>query len=136
MPRFHRAIKVDAPPDRAWSVIGDLAGVDRWIPGITAVKVHGTERVCTFANGIVQHEEISNYSDKSRSYSYEIEGSPLPVKNNRGRFAVQPSEGGSVIVWDHEFELLDPAGEAQVTQAWQGASGQIAESLRKLIERK
>lgn len=136
MPKFHRAIKVDAPPNRAWSVLGDLAGVDRWIPGITSVKVQGTKRVCTFANGIVQHETISDYSDKSRSYNYEIEGSPLPVRNNRGRFAVQADKGGSVIVWDHEFELLDPTSEAQVTQMWEGATAQIAESLRRLIEGK
>jgi carbon monoxide dehydrogenase subunit G len=136
MPKLHRAIKVSASPQLAWSVLGDLAGVDRWIPGITDVKVRGMEWVCTFANGAVQHEKISSYSGKSRSYSYEIEGSPLQVRNNHGRFAVQAAGDGSVIVWDHKFELLDPSMEEQVTQVWQGASAQIAESLRRLIEGK
>jgi hypothetical protein len=98
MPKFHREVKVNAPPKRAWGVLGDLAGVNRWIPGITEVKVNGMERVCTFANGAVQHERTSNYSEKSRSYEYEIAGSPLPVKNNRGKFVVQVADGGSVIV--------------------------------------
>ena len=43
---------------------------------------------------------------------------------------------GSAIMWDDEFELLDPSMEAQVIQMWQGASAQIAESLRRLIEGK
>jgi carbon monoxide dehydrogenase subunit G len=35
MPTFTETIEVAADPDTAWRVLGDLGGVDRWIPGIT-----------------------------------------------------------------------------------------------------
>jgi prepilin-type processing-associated H-X9-DG protein len=91
MPKFHNTIKINASPDRAWAILGDLAGVDRWIPGCTDVKVEGTnKRICTFADGHVQHEEIKDYSSEERSYRYAIEGIP-GIKNNRGSTA---SDGG------------------------------------------
>lgn len=135
MLKFHNKLKVKASPEKAWAIVGDLAGVDRWIPGITSVRVEGySKRICTFASGAVQHEEISDYTSEKRSYRYTIEGSPLPVKNNRGSFAVEPDGKYSVIVWDVEFEVLDPAQEEQVTEMWEEATKQVFKSLRKLIE--
>jgi carbon monoxide dehydrogenase subunit G len=46
MPQFTHSIDIDASPDEVWSVLGDLAGVDRWIPGITEVSVDGMNRTC------------------------------------------------------------------------------------------
>jgi carbon monoxide dehydrogenase subunit G len=135
MPQFHHTLAVKAAPDRAWAVVGDLARVDRWIPGIVHVVVEGTiHRVCTFANGVVQHEDIRDYSNETRSYGYTIVGSPLPVKNNRGSFAVVAAGNGSQIIWDAAFDVLDSAQEGQVTQLWQGAVGGALESLRHWIE--
>ncbi len=87
MPRFQETIDIDADPDATWSVLGDLASVDRWLPGIARVEVDGMTRVCTFADGRVQREQISDYSADTRSYRYAIEGG-LPVRDNR---AASPS---------------------------------------------
>lgn len=135
MPKFHNELKIKASPEKAWAIVGDLAGVDRWIPGITSVRVEGhIKRICTFASGAVQHEEIGDYSNIMHSYRYAIEGSPLPVKNNRGSFAVKPDGKESVIVWDAEFDVLDPAREVQIIQMWKEATKEIFSALRKLIE--
>ncbi|MBI4671726.1 MAG: SRPBCC family protein [Chloroflexi bacterium] len=136
MPRFQHTQKVNATPEQVWLILGDLSKVDQWIPGITSVRVQGKrERICTFANGAVQHEEISDYSDDTRAYSYHIEGSPLPVKNNRGRFQVQVEGTGARIVWDSEFDALDPAQEAQLVEIWAGAAQGVLQSLVQLVER-
>ncbi len=136
MPKFNLIIKVNSPPDKAWAVVGDIEGVDRWVPGITSVKVEGNrKRVCTFADGHVQHEEIIDYSNEKRSYSYFNEGVP-GIENNRGSFSVRREGERSAIVWQSEFELINPAQEAEMTQMWKGATTQIGESLRKLIEGK
>jgi carbon monoxide dehydrogenase subunit G len=136
MPQFHTTVTVSASPEKAWAALGNLAAVDQWIPGITEVKVEGQSvRVCTLANGAVQHETISDYSPETRSYRYHIEGSPLPVTNNRGRFAVEADSGETVIVCDSAFDVLDPAHEAQVSALWGGAIQGALESLKKLIER-
>ena len=39
MPTFSESIEINASPDHVWAVLGDLASVDRWIPGVTAVAV-------------------------------------------------------------------------------------------------
>lgn len=101
---------------------------------MTDVKVQGERRICTFANGTVQHEKIINYSGGSRSYSYEIESGPLPVRNSQGKFAVKAKDGSAEIDWAHEFEALDPAQEQQVAAMWEKAMDQTAESLRKLVD--
>lgn len=109
--------------------------MDQWIPGITRVEVDRNQhRVCTFANGAVQHETILDYSSETRSYRYLIEVSPLPVKNNRGRFAVVTDGPGSVIDWESEFEALDPADEAHISQMWREAAKGVLEALKRLVE--
>lgn len=134
MPRLRRNIEVHAPAERAWAVLGDLVHADRWIPGITRVQVEGTsKRVCTFADGHVQHEEIAEYSPERRSYRYSIEGTP-GMRRNRGTFAVEDRTPGSVVHWESEFEVLDAGQEAQVTTMWNDAMRTVLDSLRRVIE--
>ena len=39
MAQFHNEMRLDISPEIAWAVVGDLAGVDTWIPGVTDVKI-------------------------------------------------------------------------------------------------
>ena len=94
MPTFTETIMVAADPDTAWRVLGDLAAVDRWIPGITKVELDGMARVCTSADGHTQHEAILDYLPAARSYRYTVDGG-LPVAYNRGRFLVEPAGNGA-----------------------------------------
>src|SRR6266498_181475 len=88
-----RSLPTQTPPG---GVLGDLAGVDRWIPGVTMVEVAGLTRRCIFADGHTQREEILDYSPATRSYRYTIDGG-LPVRDNQGRFAVEPATTGAVL---------------------------------------
>ncbi len=133
MPRFQETIDIDADPDATWSVLGDLASVDRWLPGIARVEVDGMTRVCTFADGRVQREQISDYSADTRSYRYAIEGG-LPVRDNRGSFAVEARPGRSRVVWESSFEPLDRAAEAELTEMWRGALPAVLGNLKQLVE--
>jgi hypothetical protein len=121
MPSFTHSIQVDVDPDTAWQVLGDLAAIDRWIPGITKVELDGMTRVCTFADGHTQHEAILDYTPATRSYRYTIDGG-LPVADNQGRFAVEPTPRGATIVWESSFRALDPAAEAEVSRLSEGHS--------------
>lgn len=133
MPSFQETIEIDAEPEATWSVLGDLSSVEKWSPGIASVEVDGLSRVCTFEDGHVQHEQISDYSPERRSYRYSIEGG-LPVRDNRGRFTVEPRPGGSRVVWESSFEPLDPAGEAQLSEMWRSALPVVLASLKQLVE--
>ncbi len=133
MPSFHETIDIEADPEVTWDVLGDLASVDRWLPGIARVEVDAMTRVCTFADGRVQREQISDYSAEKRSYRYAIEGG-LPVRDNRGRFAVEARPGGSRVLWESSFEPLDRAAEAELTEMWRGALPVVLGNLKQLVE--
>jgi carbon monoxide dehydrogenase subunit G len=133
MPSFEERIEIDAPPDRVWSVLGDLESVQRWVPGIARVEVDGMRRVCTLDDGRVQYEEISGYSPQTRSFEYSIDGG-LPVRDNRGGFAVEPSAAGASVVWRSSFEALDPEAEAEVAGMWKGALRPILQKLKTVVE--
>ena len=135
MPTFLQTIDVAADPDTAWRVLGDLAAVDRWIPGITKVEMNGMTRVCRFADGHTQREAILDYSPATRSYSYTIDDG-LPVADNRGRFVVEPAGNGARIVWESSFVVLDPATEAELSRLWAGMLPVVLGSLKPLIEQR
>ena len=85
MPSFRHSIDIDATADQVWAVLGDIASVDRWIPGVTSVTVDGMTRICAFEDGHTQDEQILDYSPQQRSYRYVIEGAPLPVTAHQDR---------------------------------------------------
>jgi carbon monoxide dehydrogenase subunit G len=134
MPSFRHTIDIDVTPDQVWSVLGDIASVDRWIPGVTSVVVDGMTRVCTFEDGHTQDEHILDYSPDSRSYRYHIEGAPLPVTDNTGRFSIEPNGGRSHVVWESSFEPLDPAMEAQLAEMWEPYLPMTLANLKRVVE--
>ena len=133
MPKLHYTRNIDAAPDRAWAVVGDLTGVDKWIPGCTTATMEENVRVCTFANGATQREAISDYSEKQRLYRYSVTSGPLPLKSNRGTLSVEAEGNGSRIVWDAEIEVPDPAHEDEMTTMLDGAYKQVLDLLEQRI---
>jgi hypothetical protein len=133
VPTFEKTLQVRAPAESAWEVIGDLTLMGE-LAGATEVKVEEITRVCTFPDGAVQHERISDYSPDQRSCSYAIEDGPLPVKNNQGKFAVQLAGDDSEIVWKGEFEPIDPSQEQAMSEMWEGAMDQVLGAVKERIE--
>jgi carbon monoxide dehydrogenase subunit G len=134
MPTFQQSIDIAATPERVWKVLGDLASVSRWIPGVTGVTLTDTGRVCAFEDGHTQTELILDYSPQTRSYRYIIEGAPLPVSKNTGSFAVEYVEHGARVVWQSRFVPLDPAMESNLTEMWAYYLPIVLANLKTLVE--
>ena len=136
MPSFRYTVDIAATPDEVWAVLGDLTSVDRWIPGVTSAVRTGTGRLCTFADGHVQTEQILDYSPANRSYRYVIDGAPMPVRDNVGRFAVEDAEDGARVVWDSSFIPLDPAAGDEVARMWEPFLPLVLDNLKNLVEKR
>ncbi|MCI0543125.1 MAG: SRPBCC family protein [Actinobacteria bacterium] len=134
MPSFLHTIDIDATPEQVWAVLGDIGAVDRWIPGVTSVAVDGMTRVCTFEDGHTQDERILEYSPDTRSYRYHIEGAPLPVTDNTGRFSIDANGGQSRVMWESSFEPLDPVMAAQLAEMWEPYLPMTLANLKRLVE--
>jgi carbon monoxide dehydrogenase subunit G len=134
MPSFRHSIDIAATPEQVWAVLGDLTSVDRWIPGVTSVTRTATGRVCTFADGHAQDEQILDYTPTNRSYRYVIEGAPLPVRDNTGRFAVETADGHARVVWESSFEPIDPATADDLARIWEPFLPLVLTNLKNLVE--
>ena len=136
MPAFRYTVDIAATPDEVWAVLGDLTAVDRWIPGVTSVARTDSGRVCTFVDGHVQTEQILDYSPGTRSYRYVIDGAPLPVRENIGRFSVESAEGGARVVWESSFVPLDPATGDEVARMREPFLPVVLDNLKTVAEKR
>ncbi len=134
MRTFHHTVDIAATPERVWEVLGDLTSVDKWIPGVASVVRTDDGRACTFEDGRVQQEKILDYSPEARSYRYVIDGAPLPVKDNTGKFSVHDASGHARVVWESSFVALDPSTESEVAQMWEPYLPAILGNLKALVE--
>jgi uncharacterized protein YndB with AHSA1/START domain len=135
MPSFRHTIDIAATPEQVWQILGDLTSVDRWIPGVTAVRRTDTGRLCTFDDGHVQDEQILDYSPQTYSYRYLIDGTPMPVRDNTGTFTIEDAEDGQArVVWESSFVALDPAMAAQLAEMWEPYLPMVLANLKKLVE--
>jgi carbon monoxide dehydrogenase subunit G len=131
MPTIRTVTAVDASPDRAWAVLGDLGAVETWIPGVTSCRLEGTRRICN--EGDIE-EEIVSYNPEERSYRYRQVKVPLPVRRSAGRLAVVQTADGTMIEWEAAIEWADPAQAPALTAMLEGVNRQVLESLRRRIE--
>lgn len=134
MPAFRQHVDIAATPGQVWAVLGDLTSVRHWIPGVTDVRRTPEGRACVFEDGHTQDEKILDYSPEQRSYRYVIEGAPLPVQENTGRFAVEDRGGQARVVWESAFTPLDPAAEAELAAMWEPYLPMVLANLRSLVE--
>jgi len=123
-------IRVDATPDDVWAVVGDLAGADRWVPGVISARIDGGTRVCTLADGPQIREEISDYSPEQRRYSYTHTEHPMPLERSTGTLSVVPDGGGTRVVWDASVEVPDPALATMLETGFREAMQSLAAQLR------
>src|SRR5687768_8902443 len=94
-------------PDQAWSLVGDLAGVTSWVPGMTACTVDGDVRRCTFADGRTVVERITTFDDTARRYGYRLDTDGTPMAANSGSLAVaETTDGGSRVTWLADVEFV------------------------------
>jgi mxaD protein len=107
-------IAIARPPEDVWAILGDLAAVPRWVPGVASARIEGTRRICTLEDGGEIHEEIARFSDEERSYAYMQHIHPLGFERSEGTIAVQANGGGSVVSWTADVELADPSHEKQI----------------------
>ena len=135
MAELNNDVVIARSPEAVWAILGDLAGVDRWVPGVTKARMEGMRRVCSLEDGGEIHEEIRDFSDERRRYSYEQPVHPLGFTRSEGSLAVKPhGDGRSLVVWNAEVEFGDPAQEAQVLDMLRQGYAAALNRLKEVAE--
>lgn len=105
-------IDVDAPPDAAWAVVGDLFAAPRFYPKYVSVEVDGDTRILVRDDGGKLVERLLERDEAGRSYAYSVVDG-APVRSHRASFTVEETAAGSRIVWATEAEGSDPEVDMQ-----------------------
>jgi uncharacterized protein YndB with AHSA1/START domain len=127
-------IAIARPPEQVWAVLGDLAAVSRWVPGVASARVEGTHRICILEDGGEIHEEIADFSAAERRYAYTQPVHPLGFKRSEGTLSVAVNGDGSVVRWTAEVELADPSQEEQVLPMLTEGYAAALARLREVVE--
>ena len=113
-----KMVDVPASPDAVWKTIGDYCGIANWHPAIEKCEISkkdgATFRTLSLKGGGAILEKQTAWDDKSKTYSYTIEESPLPVANYKATLSVAPKGRGSEIVWTSNFNAKG-ADDAKAT---------------------
>jgi hypothetical protein len=109
------SIALNAPAETVWELIGGFADLPRWLPAVTKseeIRDDGRlQRRLTLQGGATVLEQLDHRDDSSRSYSYTILTSPLPVASYRSELSVRDDGPRRCTVrWASTFE---PQGASQ-----------------------
>jgi carbon monoxide dehydrogenase subunit G len=112
MPDWELSVRVDAPAEEVWAIVGDLASVPRWTPKYVAAEVEGDRRTLRSAEGAVLVERIIEHDDARRTYTYGVL-SGAPVREHRASFEVVAEGAGSRVSWRTSAEPADPSADLE-----------------------
>jgi uncharacterized protein YndB with AHSA1/START domain len=122
--------------DKAWALVGDLAGVTKWVPGMTACTVDSDIRSCTFADGRTVVEQITDFDDAARSYGYRTHTDGNLMAANSGSLAVtETADGGSRVTWLAEVEFVSDEAADQMLPMLRTGYGAAFDQLADRLPR-
>jgi len=116
--------KLNVSADEAWKLVGGFNALPDWHPAVekSELEEEGQMRRLSLAGGGTIIEKLEKSDDNSRTYSYAIVESPLPLSNYRAVIKITPTDDGCAIDWSSEF---DPAG---------GMEGEAADAVRGIYQ--
>ncbi len=128
--------KLNVSADEAWRMIGGFNALPDWHPSVEKSELteEGQTRTLSLAAGggtIV--EKLEKMDDGSRTYSYSIVDSPLPVANYRSTIKVSGEGDDCTIEWTGEFEPIGAENEA--ADAIRGIYQAGFDNLNKMFNR-
>lgn len=138
-----RSPKIRATRQKAWRILGDIASMPRWAPGVSSVTVTsgskrgvGAVRNVAFEDGRAIEEHIVSWSAGSSFTYVATDGLPLRAYVATITIDSNDRDGSITITWqsymnsvrmpEAEFaQLLDDMGEF-----YEGSLANLAEMLR------
>jgi hypothetical protein len=107
----------DVDPASLWAVIRRFDGLPDWHPDFRASQIVegssefevGAVRILTTNDGAEFRERLAGLDDATRTLTYEILNSPLPLVNYRSQMQVLPisDTASSLLIWRSSFDPTD-----------------------------
>jgi hypothetical protein len=122
-----RQVRIARPADDVWAIVGDLARIPEWFPGITAATYDGHTRVVTTGSGMQMPEEIVTHDHVQRRVQYRLTV-PIFQEHLSTLDILDLGDGTCLAVYGAD---ATPATMALIIA---GAAGNALHHLRSLME--
>lgn len=104
-----RVESLEITPEKVWAVIGDFCGIANWHPAVAKCDLSEKDgkqvRTLTLQDGATIVEQLTEWNEENRSYTYTILESPLPVANYTATLSTKADDdGGAGIRWLGNFD--------------------------------
>jgi hypothetical protein len=133
MAKFSMSADLKTSADSVWKMIGGFNALPDWHPAIekSELEEEGQVRRLALAGGGTVIEKLVSTDDGSRTYSYTIVDSPLPISDYIATIKVTGEGDDCTVEWSSEFE---PAGASleDATAVVRGVYEAGLENLKKL----
>jgi uncharacterized protein YndB with AHSA1/START domain len=96
-----RHLRIAAPPDEVWAVVGDAARLGEWFPVAactTDLDATPPARTVTLATGMTLTEEIVTVDADLRRFQYRIVDNPV-ITEHLGTVDVLADGDGSLVIY-------------------------------------
>jgi len=134
MTKIAMSADLDVSADDAWKLIGNFNALPDWHPLVETSELteKDQERRLSLVGGGTVIERLENIDAKTRTYSYSIVDSPLPVKNYKATLKVTGEGKGCKVEWSSEFDA-NPGYENDALEALQDIYQTGFENLKKMF---
>jgi ligand-binding SRPBCC domain-containing protein len=145
MTLLENSIRIDAPPERVWSVLATLDALQKYDPGVSNVEVlsserqgPGAERRCDLAPGGWFKERVATWRP-NEALSFELYECTLPVRRLRHDYELVPDGAGTIVRQRMEYQLkFGPVGALLdaivVRRKWNDGIRGFFEGLKRFVE--
>jgi len=132
-------VTFQTPGPEVWKVIREFGEVIRWAPGIAQVKLAGSGvgavRTVTYQDGGRTVERLESLNDETRTLSYTILESSLPVEGYVASLTVRDLGGaGCELEWYSTFGAKG-AAESEVSRMLEVSYRKALGGLQKFLRR-
>lgn len=113
MAKFSMSADLKTSADAVWKMIGGFNALPDWHPAIekSELEEEGQVRRLELAGGGTVVEKLVSTDDGSRTYSYSIVDSPLPLTNYVSTIKVTGEGDDCTVEWSSEFEPVGASVE-------------------------
>lgn len=108
---LENSIRINAPPEKVWSVLASLEALDRYDPGVTKSEIvsasregPGAARRCDLKPGGWFKEKVADWTP-NESLSFELFECTLPVRRLRHTYTLTKDGAGTTVHQRMEYEL-------------------------------
>ena len=138
-------IRIDAPPEKVWSVLASLDVLSDYDPGVSKSEIvsdakqgPGAARRCDLKPGGWFKERVAAWRP-NEALSFELYECTLPVRALRHSYTLVPDRGGTLVSQRMEYRLkFGPLGKLLdamiVRKRWNAGIHGFFSGLKRYIE--